>query len=87
MSENIEINCPCCAAWIVVSRETGQVLLHKAPVNPKKNQSLEEMVGEVHAKKSELASRFEKEMASQKDREKVLEERFKEALSRAKKED
>lgn len=87
MSENIEINCPCCAAWIVVSRESGQVLLHKAPVNPKKNQSLEEMVGEVHAKKSELASRFEKEMASQKDREKVLEERFKEALSRAKKDE
>ncbi|MCM2315326.1 MAG: 2-nitropropane dioxygenase [Thermoanaerobaculia bacterium] len=87
MSENIEITCPCCAAWIVVSRESGQVLLHKAPVNPKKNQSLEEMVGEVHAKKSELASRFEKEMASQKDREKILEEKFKEALSRAKKED
>ena len=87
MSENIEITCPCCSAWIVVSRESGQVLLHKAPVNPKKNQSLEEMVGEVHAKKSELASRFEKEMASQKDREKILEERFKEALSRAKKDE
>ncbi|MBI2213746.1 MAG: 2-nitropropane dioxygenase [Acidobacteria bacterium] len=84
MSDNIEINCPCCNAWIVVSRESGQVLLHKAPVNPKKNQSLEEMVGEIHAKKSELASRFEKEMASQKDRERLLEEKFKEALSRAK---
>ena len=83
MSENIEITCPCCNAWIVVSRESGQVLLHKAPVNPKRNQSLEEMVGEIHAKKSELASRFEKEMASQKDREKLLEEKFKEALTRA----
>jgi hypothetical protein len=83
MADNIEINCPCCNAWIVVSRETGHVLLHKPPVNPKKNQSLEEMVGEIHQKKSELASRFEKEMASQKDREKLLEEKFKEALSRA----
>ena len=79
---NIEITCPECEATIVIDRVTGQILLHKAkPVSA--TQSLDSLVSQMHSKKSEMATKFDKEMESQKDRARILEERFKEAVKRA----
>ncbi len=86
MSENIELHCPCCDALLVISRETGHVLIHKEK-STRRDMSLEAMVSELQAKKSDLSKRFEKEMEGQKDRGKLLEEKFREALNRAKKDD
>ena len=41
----------------------------------------------LDAQKSEMEKRFEREMASQKDRSRILEEKFKEAMERAEKSD
>lgn len=81
--KNIEVYCPCCDALLVISRETGQVLSHKQK-SVKRDVSFEEMVSSVHNSKSELEKRFQKEMASQKDRTKLLDEKFKAALEKAK---
>ena len=87
MSEqNIEVYCPCCDALLVISRETGQVLSHKQK-SVKRDTSFEEMVSSVHNSKSELEKRFQKEMASQRDRRKLLDEKFRAALDRAKSDD
>ena len=86
MSENIEIHCPCCDSLLVISRETGQVLIHKEKTRSR-DVSFEAMVSDVHQHKSELESRFEREMASQKDRKKLLDEKFKAAVERAKQSD
>ena len=80
--KNFEINCPCCESLIVIDRVTGEVLFHKVKER-KSSQSLESMVSGLDAQKSEMAKRFEKEMESQKDRSRILEEKFKEALERA----
>ena len=84
--KNFEIICPCCEALIVVDRLTGEVLLHKAK-EKKSGQSLEAMVSGLETQKSEMAKRFDKEMESQKNRSRILEEKFKEALQRAEKSD
>ena len=86
MAKNFEISCPCCEATIVVDRLTGEVLLHKAK-ETKQTGTLESMVSNLEAQKSEAARRFEKNLESQKDRSRILEERFKEALQRADKAD
>jgi uncharacterized Zn finger protein (UPF0148 family) len=86
MEKNFEIFCPCCEALIVVDRLTGEVLLHKAK-EKKSGQSLEAMVSGLEAQKSEMAKRFDKEMESQKNRSRILEEKFKEAMERAEKSD
>lgn len=86
MATNFEIHCPCCESLIVVDRLTGQVLLHK-PKETRGGGSLEQMVAGLESQKSEAARRFEKQLESQKDRARILEERFKEALSRADKSD
>ena len=82
--KNFEIICPCCEALIVVDRLTGEVLLHKAK-EKKSGQSLEAMVSGLETQKSEMAKRFDKEMESQKNRSRILEEKFKEAMERAEK--
>jgi len=84
--KNFEIICPCCEALIVVDRLTGEVLLHKAK-EKKSGQSLEAMVSGLETQKSEMAKRFDKEMESQKNRSRILEEKFKEAMQRADKSD
>jgi ferritin-like metal-binding protein YciE len=84
--KNFEITCPCCEALIVVDRLNGEVLLHKAK-EKKSGQSLESMVSNLQTQKSEIEKKFEKQLESQKDRARILEEKFKEALERADKSD
>lgn len=84
--KNIEVYCPCCDALLVISRESGQVLSHKQK-SVKRDTSFEEMVSNVHNSKSELEKRFQKEMASQKDRGRLLDEKFRAAVERAKEND
>lgn len=86
MAANFEITCPCCESTIVIDRITGEVLLHKVK-EKKSGQSLEAMVKGLDDQKSELQKRFDKQLESQKDRARILEERFKEAMERADKSD
>jgi hypothetical protein len=86
MAKNFEITCPCCQATIVVDRLSGEVLLHKVK-EVRTGGSLESMVAGLETQKSEAAKRFERQLESQKDRARILEEKFKEALERAEKSD
>lgn len=81
--KKIEVYCPCCDALLVISRETGQVLSHKEKTI-KRDASFEQMVSNVHNAKSELEKRFQKQVESQRDRGKLLDEKFRAALERAK---
>jgi hypothetical protein len=86
MAANIEITCPCCDATLVIDRVSGEVLLHKAKER-RAGGSLESMVAGLESQKSEMEKKFDREMASQKDRARILDERFKEAMQRAEKDD
>lgn len=86
MAENFDITCPCCEATIVIDRLSGEVLFHKAK-ETKHGLSLEAMVSNLEAEKSEAEKRFEKQLESQKDRSRILEEKFREAMQRAEKSD
>ena len=84
---NFEITCPCCDATLVIDRLSGEVLLHKAKEVRPGGGSLESMVAGLESQKSEAARRFDKQLESQKDRARILEEKFKEAMQRAEKSD
>ena len=81
-ANNIEINCPSCESLIVIDRLTGEILLHKKK-ETRSGMSLEAMVAGLDSQKSELEKKFDRNMESQKDRARILEERFKEALKKA----
>lgn len=86
MAKNFEVVCPCCESLIVVDRISGEVLLHKVK-ETKTTGSLETMVSNLETQKSEAARRFDRQLESQKDRARLLEEKFREALQRAEKSD
>ena len=86
MATNFEITCPCCEATLVIDRTSGEVLLHKAKER-RAGGSLESMVAGLETQKSEMEKKFEREIASQKDRSRILEEKFREAMERAEKSD
>ena len=86
MSQNFEITCPCCESTIVIDRLSGEVLLHKVK-EKKAGGSLESMVAGLQSQKSEMEKKFDRELASQKDRARLLDEKFREAMERADKSD
>ena len=86
MAKNFEIHCPCCEALLVIDRISGEVLLHKMK-ETRVSGSLETMVSNLETQRTEAARRFDKQLESQKDRARILEEKFREALQRAEKSD
>ena len=76
-SEKIEVICPCCETRLQVDKKTGEIIWEekKAKVMP----SLTDMVKEHEAHKKEQESLFNKRSKTQKDRSRLLEEKFKEA--------
>lgn len=79
--EKFSIICPCCEANLTLDAKTGSILSHeekKAPIA-----SFDQLKGDM-SKQKELRERlFEQEMSSMKDRERLLDEKFKEAMKRA----
>ena len=86
MSETrkLTVRCPDCSSDLVIDAETGEVLSHRKPKQPiaggKDFDSLLKGLDEDKAKAEDL---FQKEVAAMKDRDRLLEEKFREAMRRA----
>jgi len=79
--EKFNIICPCCEANLTIDAETGAILAHEEKA--KKLGSFEDLKNNLVKQKELRENLFAQEMSSQKDRERILEEKFKEALKRA----
>ena len=73
----MEIMCPCCETRLKVDKKTGEVIWEER--KQKTIPSLAEMVKDHDAHKKEQVSLFKKRSEVQKDRNRLLEEKFKEA--------
>jgi hypothetical protein len=79
--EKFNIICPCCEATLTIDAQTGALLSHEEKA--KKLGSFEDLKGELNKQKELREQLFAQEMSSMKDRERLLEEKFQEALKRA----
>ena len=79
--EKYTLVCPCCDATLTVDANTGTILAHEE--KKKVHGSFEDLRGELNKQKEHREQIFAQEMSSMKDRERLLEEKFKEALKRA----
>ncbi len=77
------IICPCCDATLTVDAQTGALIAHEAKAKP--IASFEEMAKGMERQKQTRDQIFAQELDSQKDRERILEDKFREALKRAEK--
>ena len=81
MMEKFTIICPCCESTLTIDALTGAILAHEE--KKKALGTFEDLKTEL-SKKSETRDQiFAQEMSSMKDRERLLEEKFQEALKRA----
>jgi hypothetical protein len=78
------IICPCCEAKLSIDSQTGALLAHEEKARPLA--SFDEMVKGLDKQKQFREQIFAQELNSMKDRDRILEEKFQEALKRAEKE-
>jgi hypothetical protein len=77
------IICPCCEATLTVDAHTGALLSHEEKTRPLA--SFDEMVKGLDKQKQVREQIFAQELSSHKDRDRILEEKFQEAMKRAEK--
>ena len=79
--EKFSIKCPCCEAAISVDATTGAIISYEEKKNP--HGSFEDLQGELKKQAEMRDQLFAQEMSSMKDRERLLEEKFQEAMKKA----
>jgi hypothetical protein len=82
-SNKFTIICPCCEATVIVDAITGAIISHEEKQKPLA--SFEDMAKNLNKAKQTREQIFTQEMSSMKDRERLLEEKFREAMKRAEK--
>jgi hypothetical protein len=79
--ERLSVICPCCEATLTIDAQTGAIIAHEE--KKKVLGSFDELKGELGKQKELRDQLFTQEMTSLKDRERILEEKFREAMKRA----
>lgn len=83
MAEHWTVVCPCCEATLIIDAQTGAIISHEEKSKPLA--SFEEMARELEKQKQRREQIFQQELGSLRERERVLEEKFREAMKRAEK--
>ena len=82
-STRFTIICPCCESALTIDAQTGALLSHEEKAKPVA--SFDEMLKGLDKQKQMRDQIFQQELGSQKDRERLLEEKFRDAMKRAEK--
>jgi len=82
-SSRFTIICPCCEATLAIDAQTGVIISHEEKAKPLA--SFDEMVKGLDKQKQMREQIFAQELSSMKDRDRILEEKFQEAMKRAEK--
>lgn len=87
-AKKLSVTCPECGTDLVIDVATGEVLFHKKPKGPPAGgKDFESLFAEMDSNRARAEQVFEREQAAQKDRDRLLEEKFDEAFRRAAEED
>ncbi|MGH9898751.1 MAG: 2-nitropropane dioxygenase [Pyrinomonadaceae bacterium] len=85
MANQYRILCPCCQATIIIDAETGAIISHEE--KKKVTGSFDEMKKDLERQRQARDQIFTQELGSIKDRERLLEEKFRDAFKKASKAD
>ena len=87
-AENLRIQCPDCDSEIVIDRTTGEILYHqKATQKADPGKSFDALVRDEQAGRERANDLFEREKASLEDHDRLMEEKFRQALERVDEDD
>lgn len=81
----LTVRCPECESHLVVDVQTGEVLFHKSRKNPPaKGKDFESLLSDLDKDKAHAEELFNREVSALEDRDRLLEDKFREALKNAK---
>lgn len=87
MSDKLKLRCPDCGSELTVDAATGEILFHKKPKEPPAGgRDFDAMLKGLDEDKARAEDIFSREVAAFKDRDRLLEEKFNEAMRRAEEE-
>lgn len=83
-SRHLSLRCPDCGSHLKVDAETGEVIFHKAAKRPAAGgKDFDRLLQELDDEKAQAEEVFEREVEAHKNRDRLLQEKFEEALRRA----
>lgn len=83
-ARKLTLRCPDCGSDLTVDADTGEVLFHKKPkAPPAGGKDFDALLRGLDDEKARAEDVFAREFAAFKDRDRLLEEKFQEALKRA----
>lgn len=86
-TRKLTVRCPECGSDLVVDAATGELLSHRpAKRQPAGGKDFDSLLAGIDTDKNRAEEVFEREKAAMKDRERLLEEKFREAMKRAEEE-
>jgi hypothetical protein len=78
------VSCPECGCDLTIDAATGQVLFHKpAKRQPAAGQDFDQLLAGLDDSKRRADEVFQREVSALKDRDRLMEEKFREAVRRA----
>ncbi|MEM9592633.1 MAG: hypothetical protein AAGD06_00105 [Acidobacteriota bacterium] len=86
-SKTLVVCCPDCDTRMRVDAATGKVLSHEAAKSDAPKQDFDRLLAGLDASKSRADDVFRQELEALEDRDRLMEEKFREALRRAEDED
>jgi len=85
--KRLQVRCPDCDSDLTIDAETGQVLSHRRAKQPVAGgKDFDSLMRGLDESKARAEAVFEQEKAAMKDRSRLLDEKFEEALRRAEEE-
>jgi hypothetical protein len=87
MSEKLSITCPHCNSQIKIDREAGVVVDHQPPVQHRDKIDFDARLQQIESEKARSADRMAEALRKEHSKGRLMEDRFKELLDDAKKND
>lgn len=82
-SRQLTVSCPGCDSRLVVDAATGEVLSHRKADQPLAGGAdFETLFNEEHEGRAAASNVFDREVAAHEDRDRLLEEKFRQALEK-----
>ncbi len=85
MSRTVTMTCPHCGSTLDVDLDAGVVNHHEPPPERRERVDFDAKLQEIEAQKRRAADRMAEEMRKERDRDRLMEDRFRKLIDEAKK--
>ncbi len=87
MTDKLSITCPHCGSLIKIDREAGVVVDHEPPVQHRDKLDFDTRLKQIESEKARSADKMAEAMRKEQSKDRLMEDRFRELLDDAKKND